>query len=117
MMVTLKNLRDALAEQAGLVTENDDQQVTISLATARTNQELKDPAGLSIYGISCTVYSLDGTITIRFDVPPDSQHLGWAVQALTWPQMIQFNRYFNKIFVTNAAQPGKNCILYVGKHT
>lgn len=73
---------------------------------------LRNNAQLDISGSSLTIWTLDGSCSMRFDVVTKPLI---PFTSFVWPSMIVFDRAFTNIYLTNAIQAGKTLTVHFGK--
>lgn len=92
-----------------MIAGEDDYDVqSYDLSTVRSD------VALGLEGTSLTVFSLDGTCSIKFN---STSKPAIPLQKLTWPTMVLFDIEFSNIFLTNTSQSGKTLTIAIGKRT
>lgn len=99
------HLKIQLVEIAG---DDDYDFKSYDLGDARSDTDL------SLSGYPLTVFSLDGSCSIKFN---STSKPAIPLLALTYPSMIMFDIQFTSVFLTNTVQAGKTLKLYIGKKT
>jgi len=102
--VTSRHLSEVKARLLPLLLRANTYRVeTLDLGTAR------DKAELALEGFALTVFKSEGTIKLRFNARSEDEV---TIEELTFPEMVVFDWLeFNKVFVTNTVQSGKEAIL------
>jgi hypothetical protein len=73
---------------------------------------LRADVALDISGSSFTIWTLDGSCSIKINL---NTKPAIPLTAITYPAMILFDITFTNIYLTNAAQAGKTLKIYIGK--
>lgn len=76
--------------------------------------DARSDTNLSLSGYSLTIFSLDGSCSIKFN---SSTKPAIPLEKLTWPSMVVFELQFTAVFLTNTSQSGKTLKLYIGEKT
>lgn len=106
--MVVKRGTDTKFRAVEIVGEDDYDFGSYDLGDARTD------TALNVSGYSLTVFSLDGSCSIKFNL---TSKPAIPLEALTWPVMVVFELQFTNIYLTNTSQSGKAIRFYAGKKT